>query len=275
MRPSKPLLLLFALSLLFFVTTVTLSRTSSPQQVLSSTTSSESSSGKIAGLILPHHLLASDLMKQTLSLVDNENIDRIILIGPNHYELGDKPVLTSYSGWNTTSGDVYTDNRLVDSLSHLNLIDVADNIVAQEHSIIGLLPFIKSQFPSATITPIVVKHYLSETDIENLVAVLSTSYRPGTLFITSTDFSHYLKGDQAAINDRLTADLIKSRKYDRILELSNDYVDSPVSLTVLLKIMDRLGYSEEHLFLNTNSGYLTGDMSSPSTSYITYFFTRP
>ncbi|MDD5032224.1 MAG: AmmeMemoRadiSam system protein B, partial [Patescibacteria group bacterium] len=62
-------------------------------------------SGKevVAGII-PHHLLAADLIAEFFYNLRGKNYDTVILLGPNHFDSGNYSMITSGYDWQTPYG---------------------------------------------------------------------------------------------------------------------------------------------------------------------------
>jgi predicted class III extradiol MEMO1 family dioxygenase len=201
---------------------------------LSSPASSNQKEVRIIGGIVPHHLYVADIIGDFFSNISAEkNVDTVFIVGPDHLELG------------TTN--------------------ITYNPSFEDQSIYALLPFVRSTFVGATITPVVLKRATSMAEIDGLVDQL-VSKGGKTMVIASIDFSHYLSSKQAMQNDRFLMDLIKARRYREILSLSSDYLDSPGSLVAILKYYDNRKGTNMVLLNNSNSGD-RGNPYAPTTSY--------
>ena len=197
------------------------------------------SAQRIIGGIVPHHLYVSDIIGdffQTISV--EEGVSTIFIVGPDHLELGTSNVTFSPS--------------------------------FEDQSITALLPFVRSTFPAAIVTPIVMKHATTMSEIKNLVDQIYEA--PGkNLLIGSIDFSHYLSSKAAKQNDLIVMDLINTRSYPQILNLNSDYLDSPGSLVAVLMYFDKYQGGQMLLLNNSNSGE-RGNPYSPTTSYYSLVF---
>jgi len=201
--------------------------------------SSSPVSSRVIGGIVPHHLYVSDIIAdffQTISV--EENVNHVFIVGPDHLELGS---------------------------SHITF-----NPSFDDQSITALLPFVKSTFPNSSITPIVLKHTTTMSEILDLTDQIYQS--PGkNLLIASIDFSHYLSSEQAKQNDRMIMDLIKSRNYSQILNLNSNYLDSPGALVTTLMYFDKYQGQQMLMLNNSNSGE-RGNPYAPTTSYYSLIF---
>jgi len=187
-------------------------------------------------VVFPHYeLLLNDFdtFYQSFSSYDLAVTQKIILLSPNHFYQGE--------------------------------------IVAADHGITTHLSFIKKYFPQAEISPILLTRYVSQFDLDKLVADIGEDFKKeNSILIVSTDFSHYLDADEAAAKDQETLDLILRNQSKEILKLSDDYLDCPACLYVLLKIANSIDHtiSPEILFHGNSSQFFQkGEDKSFTTSY--------
>lgn len=133
-----------------------------------------------------------------------------------------------------------------------------------ENAYLDILPYLKKRFPHTPIHPLMI----SNRD-PNPALPAHTS---DTLVVGAFDFSHYLSAAEAAQKDKVTLEAISRRDYPAIASFNSDYTDSPVALTVFLKLMSALSADQTNLIANTNSGLLTRQFAVPTTSYFVMTF---
>jgi len=230
----------------------------------------------IIGGIVPHHLLAADIIAdffQRISLTADP--DTIILIGPNHREIGRSPILSSQADWTTPFGITYCDRAVVKKLVTGGILSLDDIILSDEHSVSIIIPFIKKYFVRAKIVPIIISASLSRQRAMELGGVLSGYLGPRTLLVASLDFSHYLSSQQAELNDRETIRSIYERGYEHIFDYGNDHVDSPNVLLAILRAMETKKANTVSISQHSNSGIMFDRNVDNSTSYFSILFSRP
>ena len=226
----------------------------------------------VAGAIVPHHLLAGDYIARLIGQLNPQQIQTVILIGPNHQELGDFPVLTSQYHWKTPFGFLRPNLSLINQLQSTNSVHLDEAVLAQEHAITGILPAISYYLPDASIVPLVVSGKLTRLQTEKLARDLQESINEQTVIIASVDFSHYLKVGDAMKNDKYTLKLLKNLDYSGFFGLNSDYLDSPPTIALLLMLMQATGHTTAQLLEHSNSAILLRDKAISTTSYITTFF---
>lgn len=227
----------------------------------------------IEAIIVPHHLLAADYIADLMKRASGRNIDRVIIIGPNHENIGGQSIVSAYTSWDTELGDLLPDSEFVEKfLKDLNLS--ADKYVFEnEHSIGSQAPFVKYYFPDAMILPIAISSYADQANAEKLSQWLAENYNDTTLLVFSIDFSHYLDKYSADKQDNLTKQLIEAKEIERILQLGDDNVDSPASLATALLFAKKRGLDTNILY-NSNAFDFVNVKPLETTSYFAISFTK-
>lgn len=227
---------------------------------------------RIAGGIIPHHLLASQIIADFFQRLFSQKPEVIILFGPNHYEKGDFKVLSSLYAWKTSFGTVKPNTEIANALIKKGLIRVDEEVLVNEHAITGILPFIAHYLPETTVVPMVFSGNTTQEEVEKLVEELVKIVNENTLVLASVDFSHYLKAEDARQNDIKTIKIIRNFDYLKLFGLGNDYLDSPPAMALLLKTMSKMGKTNQELLYHTNSAELANDPFVETTSYVSMIF---
>lgn len=194
----------------------------------------------LAGIV-PHHLFVADIIQDFFSTIRTHSYDNIVVIGPNHAELGAETIVK--------------------------------NPPFDDQAISSIKPYIENTFPDTTLTTYLLKHSISLEECTSLAKQLN-ELGGKTLVIASIDFSHYLATEQALQNDRITLSKIKSRDYASILTMNSDYLDSPGALVTLLQYLDLQGETRMDILSYDNSG-LRANPYALTTSYYSILFYGP
>jgi len=233
----------------------------------------ENSENIIKGGIIPHHLLASDMIADFYNYISGEKIKTIIILGPNHYEKGDFIALSSEYAWQTSLGIAEPNVEIIDDLKNNNLIKINEEVLENEHSVASHMPFIEQYLPKAKVVPIILSAKMDQEKAKILSEKLAEYAKSGdAIIIASVDFSHYLNSAEAEIKDAETLEALKNFNYEKIYSFDNDNLDSPPSITVLLMTMQSIGINNFEVLDNTNSGIITNNSSSETTSYFSIVF---
>ena len=241
---------------------------------LNSLSSSNLSKNKYAkGVIIPHHLLASPLIVKgisMLSIIDPQST--VILLSPNHSNLGGCDIISSNLPWSTPYGEVEIDKKMQDEYLISKQICIDDYSIKEEHGIATILPYLKYFYPQVKVLPLAFKKNISEEKLEKIASLLSQTLKYQTyLLVSSIDFSHNLSLSESQKKDLLTEKYIEYKDVKTIKNLSSDFLDSPSVLINTLQIVQKndLTTNQE----NHKSSYDFGSNSDEVTSYFVYSLT--
>ncbi len=228
----------------------------------------------IRGSILPHHLLASDMIHEVFQNVKNQQYKTVVLIGPDHESILMGKVFTTLKDWQTPMGVLKTNREIVSRLLQNDFMIEDDAKMTKEHSVSSIVPFVKYYLSDAEIVGMAMSKQTKLKDIEKLIEDLGNLVDiEKTLFIASVDFSHYLTLEEADRMDAITMDAIKNKDINKIMSFTNDNLDSPVSIVTMLGLMDKLYEADAHMLNHSNSELIVRQRMDETTSYITYIFT--
>lgn len=233
--------------------------------------------GRIAGGVVPHHLLAANMIADFFQTLSQEPPETIVIIAPNHRRIGLKGLHTSLLDWRTAFGMLEADRELAAGLIDELGSSENDSLMELEHSISGLVPYIKYYLPDTKIVPILLHGNYSAEDSRKLGTFLAAAVQDNQeiMVIASIDFSHYLDTYTADRMDEITLKAIESRNTEAIIRMGNDNIDSPPSILALLAAMDEIGAAGPLVTGHSNSYVITGGGADYTTSYFTMLFRRP
>jgi|SRR3990167_2822140 len=224
-------------------------------------------------IVVPHHLLASEYIAQLIKMSSGQNIKTVVILGPNHENIGSDVVAAAKARWNTPFGLAETDEELVSNFAVDFKLKSDYQVLVNEHSVGAIAPFVKYYLPEAKILPIVFSSNASINEAEKVSQWLIDNLPSESLIIVSTDFSHYLTKQQADQNDEITRQLILERDIEKITVLNNDYIDSPISLVTAL-IYAKENNLQTEIINNSNSFDFSVIKPTETTSYFTIAFWR-
>lgn len=224
--------------------------------------------GKIRAGVVPHHLAAGYIIKDFFDVISREKPGTIILVGPNHHNMGTK-IITGLYGWQTWDGVITSNKEIVNTLIEQGMALCDEKTLSQEHAIGNLVPFIKHYLPDASVVPIIFHHDVSINEVNKVLDVLHPLLKEDVMIIASVDFSHYLSRVQAEEKDEQTLKVLESYAYTYLYKMGNEYLDSPASLAFFLRFMEKRNYTKIQVLNNTNSGELLRNESIETTSYFT------
>jgi len=229
--------------------------------------------GEIIAAITPHHLLAADLIAELYQTIGKEKFNTIVLIGPNHYNLGPDQIQTTLNEWQTPYGLLSADTQLGKKLLSDSLVKENNEVFKNEHSINSQVSFIKKVFPLSTFLPLILKSGTKPNQAEELArGIIKAAGNKRILVIVSVDFSHQTTNLTAQANDQVSLKTLNDFNFDQVDKLA---VDSPAALYTLMKYC-QLKNSQFQLITNTNSALLSGNLDlADVTSYLTGIFILP
>lgn len=219
---------------------------------------------KAKAVNVSHHLLARDLIVDTLNRISPE-YKTVIVMGPNHRELGIYPVAVSVRAWTTPFGMIQPDSSLLHKMVDQNVSQVDEDIFSVEHSVCGLVSYVKQYFPDAMIVPIVLKSNAPSETNQKLGEQLAREC-DDCLLITSVDFSHSVSAEQATENDLISSQILERLNLDNIHQITADSI--PTLETLMYYLKNKGVTSGEHIHLS-NSNEVSNQNLPTVTSYLT------
>ncbi|MBS1188996.1 MAG: hypothetical protein H6R10_788 [Rhodocyclaceae bacterium] len=178
-------------------------------------------------------------------------IRRVVLLGPTHRVPVRGLAASSAEFFATPLGQVRLDRAALEALADLPQVVVSDPVHAWEHSLEVHLPFLQTVLGDFSLLPLAVGHATPEEVAEVIDRLWGG---PETLFVVSSDLSHYLAYASARQTDRATC--------ERILQL-DPAIDphqacGAYPINGLLLAARRHGLQPEMIHL-CNSGDTAGD----------------
>jgi len=216
-------------------------------------------------LILPHHLLAKEMIGSALSQIKDKNkYQAIVIAGPNHRNWGQGNIQTSLQDWKTRFGEIKTNTNLILGLENNGLVSIEEENFDSEHSICSLISFVGINFPQADIVPLILKSSTTDEQAKRLGEFLGKNCTD-CLLIISTDFSHEVSSWQAEINDSASIEQLENIGS---VDMSQVICDSVPSLKVMQKYLKEIGIGRGTLIQNSNSQDFSSEYLETVTSYV-------
>ena len=232
-----------------------------------------SDAGTIHGCIVPHHLVAKDLIHEVFQNVNKDKYKTVVLIGPDHESTDKGKIFTTLSNWQTPTGILETDVELTKELLKYNFVKENDDKLTMEHSTSSIIPFINFYMKDVKVVTLILTKQVKLSDVDTLTDILYDNINADeTLFITSVDFSHYLSLEESDKMDLISMEAIQNKDIQKIMSFTNDNLDSPISIVTMLKMMDKISAPKKIVLRNSNSELILKKKFDETTSYITYLF---
>ena len=221
----------------------------------------------LKSIIVPHSGLVygGPVAAKAFINVNPDNYDRVIILGPSHYEYFTGGALTSFEKFESPFGNVNVDtttikNLLVDSKNFFSFPKSSD---VQEHSIEMEIPFLKYIFDKKpfSIVPIVIGDGNLKKNVELGKCLYDLYEDKKTLFVISSDFCHWGRDfDYTYYNKKFktiwesTEDLdkqaldiigeINTQKFDDYMKRTNNTICGSNPITIVLSIIEE--YQKKH-----------------------------
>lgn len=141
-----------------------------------------------------------------VQLPPKSDIQRVVLLGPSHFVPVPGLALSPDDSFATPFGTVPVDTDAVARLQSLPQVQVSACAHAREHSLEVELPFLQQRLGTFSLVPLVVGDATDEA-VGEVIDLLWDG--PETLFVISSDLSHYLDYRSAQALDGRTARAIE------------------------------------------------------------------
>ncbi len=226
------------------------------------------SAKNILGIISPHagYMFSGQAAAYCFQAIKDKDFSYAVIIAPSHqfanfaYSVGD------FDAYETPLGNVEVDQPLVKEL----LSDPKFTFHAQahlmEHSLEVQLPFLRTIKPEAKIIPIILgnQSLSNSRNLANTLAAKFSDKLDKTLFIISTDLSHYYDSGKAQKIDNLTTDVIEAMDEEQLwnlIKINKCEACGFGGVMTLISLGRILGYNRAKTLIYTHSGETGGDNS--------------
>lgn len=210
-------------------------------------------------LIAPHagYIYSGPVAASALACWASHQGDKpcVVLLGPSHRVWFQGLALPEADAFRTPLGDVRVDADRLDAVGVLPGVQVSADAHRHEHSLEVHLPFLQVLLGELSLLPLVV----GEAAPAQVAAVLEALWDDdGTLFLISSDLSHYHPYAEATRLDRGTSARIERLDWAHI---DGEHACGCRAINGLLKFADSRGLRATTLDLR-NSGDTAGDRSA-------------
>ncbi|MGH7897558.1 MAG: AmmeMemoRadiSam system protein B [Candidatus Binatia bacterium] len=116
---------------------------------------------------------------------------RAVVIAPSHYHSFDGAAVFPGSGFETPLGTIAVDRDAVHQLAGAKFFHSTSAPYAREHALEIQLPFLQTIDPDIRLVPVLVGAAFESAALAGLAPALSSLDDGDTLFVVSSDFTHY------------------------------------------------------------------------------------
>ena len=230
---------------------------------------------QVLAIIVPHagYVFSGEVAAAAYRQLDSEcKIENVFLVGSSHRVAFEGASVYEKGYYQTPLGEVEINGDITRELMNdCELISFREEAHNAEHSLEVQLPFLQVQLGTGfKIVPIIMgTHDINECC--SIANVLRPYFRPGNLFVISTDFSHYPRYDDAVKEDHQTAEVILKNDpkllFERLQGLKQSAPEGLVTglcgwtsvMTLLYITAERSNVSFEHLLYRNSGDVSSGD----------------
>ncbi len=235
------------------------------------------------GAIIPHHLFVEYFMDGFYEEIANKEVERVILISPNHYGYGYSYIQSIDKKTDENSPELDLD--FVYALKDSSPLQIVSNDFDKEHGIYTHFDFINESFPNAKIVPITLKSTTPKKYLDDLILAIENQDLSKTFVIGSIDFTHNEVEEIALQNDQMITDWLEKWENNEVLltfqavsKISESLggenydsvaMDSKETFYLLLNLMEHLNAEDQNLWKRTSSAQFTGSNNpAENTSHL-------
>ena len=175
--------------------------------------------GKLRALILPHAgFIYSGLTAAHASLVLHKGqFRKIIMLGPDHRIGFTNGAISNMAGYRTPLGEIPIHHAASQLRTYPQLSRDSASSDHSEHSLEVVLPFLQYYLGSFELIPIV----LGPSNPAEISSAITPHIGADTLFVVSSDLSHYLPYEKATEKDRATINHVLNLEGNKLIPGEN------------------------------------------------------
>ena len=224
---------------------------------------------KIYGVICPHagFVYSGPVACHSFYSISASTSNLAIIVGPNHYGIGQNVASMIDVSWKTPLGLVEVDSDSVLKLrEHLEILEIDSFSHSKEHSIEVQIPILQEVFSDEMkILPISLINQEQKTTTLVGSAIAKIAQEKDALLIGSSDFTHYEENEFAHRQDLALIDPILKLDVDEFYKILYERKVTACGFGAIASIMTackELGATEGKLLKYATSGDVSGDKSS-------------
>ena len=232
-------------------------------------TSPTGSDEKIYGVICPHagFVYSGPVACHSFYSLSASSSNLAIIVGPNHYGIGQNVASMIDVSWKTPLGLVEVDSDSVLELrEHLDILEIDSFSHSKEHSIEVQIPMLQEVFSDEMkILPISLINQEQKTATLVGSAIAKIAQEKDALLIGSSDFTHYEENEFARRQDLALIDPILKLDVDEFYKILYERKVTACGFGAIASIMTackELGATQGKLLKYATSGDISGDKSS-------------
>ena len=227
------------------------------------------SNRKIYGVICPHagFVYSGPVACHSFYAISSSTSNLAIMVGPNHYGIGQNVASRSDAGWKTTLVLVEIDSESALELREdLDIMEFDSFSHSKEHSIEVQVPMLQETFSrEMKILPISLINQEQKIATQVGTAIAKIAEKKDALLIGSSDFTHYEENEFAHRQDLALIEPILKLDVDEFYKVLYERKVTACGFGAIAATMiasKELGATEGKLLKYATSGDVSGDKSS-------------
>lgn len=220
----------------------------------------------ILGVISPHagYIYSGRCAAYSFKALSQAKFDLGVILAPSHHSAGYRFSVGDFDAYETPLGAIPVDKEMTRQLMQFDHFEFHPEAHEREHSLEVQLPFLQVIRPDVRIVPLIV----SSQQLKNSAYLADTLYEvfrdelDHTVFIASSDLSHYHSGDMARIMDGKFAEMVEKNQPDALYDSIRSGASEACGFGTILALMhlsNRTGHSKVKNLKYMHSGDVSGD----------------
>ena len=227
------------------------------------------SNQKVYGIICPHagYVYSGPTACHSYKSIASQKPELAIIIGPNHFGVGEDAATMIDAQWKTPLGMVEVDSESAKEVVKISkFIKIDEYSHSQDHSLEVQVPMLQSILSNEfQILPIILRAQDIETarDVGNAVAEIAKN--KNTIIIASSDFTHYEENSFAHSQDKALIEPILNMDVEKFYQILMEKQVTACGYGAMASAIiacKNLGATKGELLSYATSGDVSGDTSS-------------
>jgi len=226
------------------------------------------SSEKIFGVICPHagYMYSGPIAAQSFYAISNQRFDLAIIVGPNHWGIGENVATMRDGTWQTPLGSVEVDPEAADMAVQSEKIGADFFSHTRDHSLEVQVPMLQYVFrDKIKILPIILNSQDIDTARDVGGKMAEIALQKSTMIIGSSDLTHYESNDFAHSQDSALLEPVRRLDVEgfySVLRKRNVSACGYGAIASTMVACKKLGAAKGRVVQYATSGDIAGDKSS-------------
>jgi len=226
------------------------------------------SSEKIFGVICPHagYMYSGPIAAQSFYAISSQRFDLAIIVGPNHWGIGENVATMRDGTWQTPLGSVEVDSEAADMAVQSEKIGADFFSHTRDHSLEVQVPMLQYVFQDKIkILPIILNSQDIDTARDVGGEMAEIALQKSTMIIGSSDLTHYESNDFAHSQDSALLEPVRRLDVEgfySVLRKRNVSACGYGAIASTMVACKKLGAAKGRVVQYATSGDIAGDKSS-------------